>query len=414
MVLNYTSFASLVLTCLSGNNHWKLSLLRWTIGVLLIALQIWTSWSIHDALGDFGWFFGDFFYPPKSKLSSTGIYRYLNNPERLLGSAAFWGCVVITNSRLIFAMALLSQICNIFFIQLVERPHMEKLYGDQVRKDAGLTKGIKRALKPEWEQKLVNVSFKVGKVVSETKELIEEAYSHAVPKESVVEILGETRAWLIGYRRLALTKIAGGDLSFLEPQKYHITTSQKRYHIGEPIKISWTAPGNHSLKDWIGIYEVTHNSSREITLVGSKGCWSGISSSGYEDDESIEFYDGIQGNIVLKGYRLPWRQGVWEVRYHHDKKHNVMAISQPFEIYVHKCEKDEKPAIEKDLFHLFQTCSMDVEDISEKDANKIVYAIKEMFGIEFSIEVICGARDIGRLAERICAAKGALKPFIST
>jgi phosphatidylethanolamine N-methyltransferase len=123
LCLTYVSF---ILACLQNYqlpNNWTYGtvLLRHTLGFILIGLHTWTSYSIHEVLGDFGWFFGDFFVEGKNKLTYTGIYRYLNNPERLMGSAAFWGMSLITSSTVAFSLALLAQVCNLLFIQLVEK-----------------------------------------------------------------------------------------------------------------------------------------------------------------------------------------------------------------------------------------------------------------------------------------------------
>ncbi|CAG8826022.1 25017_t:CDS:2, partial [Gigaspora rosea] len=72
------------------------------------------------------------------------------------------------------------------------------------------------------------------------------------------------------------------------------------FELGKPIHISWTAPKNHTHRDWIGIYKVTSNPSKKVTSVSSD--------------------------------LLPWEIGTYEFRYHHNDKYNVMAISQPFEI----------------------------------------------------------------------------------
>jgi phosphatidylethanolamine N-methyltransferase len=39
------------------------------------------------------------------------------------------------------------------------------------------------------------------------------------------------------------------------------------------------------------------------------------------------------GTVVFKGDQLPWMTGEYELRYHHDGKHNVMSRIAPFEIY---------------------------------------------------------------------------------
>src|SRR5690606_7748842 len=42
------------------------TLLKHTVGVLLVALQCWTASSIYESLGEYGWFYGDFFYEKHS------------------------------------------------------------------------------------------------------------------------------------------------------------------------------------------------------------------------------------------------------------------------------------------------------------------------------------------------------------
>jgi phosphatidylethanolamine N-methyltransferase len=76
---------------------------------------------------------------------------------------------------------------------------MEKLYGDQIRREAGLTKSIKRATKIPWpdnirpgfEKTVKEVKESVDKVVAEAVEIWEERVEKATPrvKASVVELV---------------------------------------------------------------------------------------------------------------------------------------------------------------------------------------------------------------------------------
>ncbi|KAI9780251.1 MAG: phosphatidylethanolamine N-methyltransferase [Geoglossum umbratile] len=482
MTMCHTGFiaASWKMYSFPGDWNYGLVLLRHIIGAMLVALQIWTAFSIYDSLGEFGWFFGDFFFDQAPKLTYSGIYRYLNNPERVLGLAGIWGAVLITRSTAIFCLALLTHILALSFIQFVERPHMQKLYGRNMRREAGLVKSLKRSLPPP----LMSWHSNMDKVLVETREFVEDFIESARPRLAAgVKVFVKDASALFKQSpvQISLTTVVP-DLAGYDPKDYSLeiegtplppsATSEyangkegayarahaerrsdfetKVFEYGTPIKVKWTAPWNHNKKDWVGLYKVVDNAHRDVTKLASAGRWVATMPGEYDSssaDDGIlpgnvrisssngEDKDYMQGEMVFRGDKLWWTQGVFEFRYHHDKKHHVMAISLPFEIRIGRFDEDDaeldangclRGAVEKALLPAVRNCfdrdpeiapnTVDEEfgPLAGRDpkyAKRVVFAVKHMFGIEFAPEVVKADGSVRNLAWRICNAKKVLAPY---
>jgi phosphatidylethanolamine N-methyltransferase len=57
----------------------------------------------------------------------------------------------------------------------------------------------------------------------------------------------------------------------------------------------------------------------------------------WEGNDYISPGDGAKqedaGTVIFRGNQLPWQPGSYELRYHHDGKHNVMSRVAPIEIF---------------------------------------------------------------------------------
>lgn len=217
---------------------------------MLVALHLWTAASTYEVLGDFGWLYSDFFLPQKaSQLAYTGIYRFLNNPERSMGGAAFFGLALISGSKLVTSLAILSALSHWWFLSFVERcilratytprfptatcsltphsvphpllrpycppsPHMRQLYGDAIRKDAGITQTLKTVVegsallqRKEMKRVVSEVRGTFDKVDRKITHTVEEFLESARPKLS--EVVEDTKFLLQQSReRLVITFVA--------------------------------------------------------------------------------------------------------------------------------------------------------------------------------------------------------------
>ena len=451
MTMCYASFIAAAWKMYSLPADWGygLVLLKHVLGAGLVSLQVWTVVSIYESLGEFGWFFGDFFFDQSPKLTYSGIYRFLNNPERVIGLAGVWGTALITGSSAMFFLALLSHILTLAFIQFVERPHMQKLYGQSLRRESGLVKSLKQSLPPPLRQ----WQGSVDKLLGETIDSVEDFIDAARPKfaAGVSTFVKDSTALFKHPTRIIITRLAP-DLAGYDPRDYSLTVegtpssalgiSEKAsdkegqtaripagtrsefrtlmFEYGAPIKVRWTAPLNHRKRDWVGLYMVADNRSREVTRVASQGRWVATNRDQYESaisDQGIvrsetresgaarrdgESKDYMSGEMEFSRDKLWWTTGVFEFRYHHDGKHNVMAISPPFEIRIGRFDEDDvevdsngqiRDAVEAALLPLVRNCfDRDPEiapntvdepfgSLVERDgkyAKRVVFAVHQM------------------------------------
>lgn len=189
---------------------------------------------------------------------------------------------------------------------------------------------------------------------------------------------------------------------------------------GAPIRVRWQAPINHSKKDWIGLYMVADNQSRDVTRISSNGRWIATNPDVFDstraddgilvsdkllpanaaDEESSDCYTG---EVEFRGDKLWWTTGVFEFRYHHGGRHHVMALSQAFEIRIPRFDEDDvevdsndtiQRAVEETLLPIIQNCFDHDPEIApstpeepfgslvERDgkfARRVVFAVHQMY-----------------------------------
>jgi phosphatidylethanolamine N-methyltransferase len=285
-------------------------------------------------------------------------------------------------------------------------------------------------------------------------ELIEDLLDSAKPKlaAGVDTLVKDTRTLLKSYpKRMSISRHSQ-DINAFDPKQYKIEIEGTRspeaveyqknggregelarnpaartsefktlaLEYGAPIRVRWQAPLNHSKKDWIGLYMVADNQSREVTRISSNGRWVATNQDVYDStraEEGILVSDKLlsanpadetssdcyTGEVEFRGDKLWWTTGVFEFRYHHGGRHHVMALSQAFEIRIPRFDEEDVEvddngtihrAVEETLLHVIQNCFDHDPEIApsnaeepfgslvERDgkyAKRVVFAVHQMY-----------------------------------
>lgn len=326
------------------------------VGVGLICLSVWSYLSTWDAIGEFGWFYGDFFISEDSfrqHLCYTGIYRFLNNPDCVTGYAGQYGLALIAQSWEVFFVALVSHILNILFLNLVEIPHMEKLYSErEMRQEAPFPKALKRmqeTVETALPKGLLPQPIRAAQTQLERDFKVKAREVRAAAMEQMFKLVKKYKDVRVSRKKKKAENAAASNnmtvpASPLSPRSARnvsgsatvgaVTSSSSNgvklsspavVTLGDSLVLQYSAPvvprpnqsnktsksGEHAGKqpvsyDWIGVYPVSVPSAEGA----SEGCYQ------YVEPCSI-------GEAVFPPLLLPAYPGEYEARYHRNNSYTV-------------------------------------------------------------------------------------------
>ncbi|CCD26221.1 phosphatidylethanolamine N-methyltransferase NDAI_0H00470 [Naumovozyma dairenensis CBS 421] len=442
-----TSYVLLIIQTISkiiSNNHTLQSnenfYNKLIFGLLLCSLQIWSNSEINLAISDFGWFYGDFFLtnyiPTKNarKLTSQGIYRYLNNPETIFGIIGIWSTVLMTN----FAweniiLSLLWTITNFIMIKFIEKPHIMKIYGsNQSKRISGVGKSL-LTLKP---------LRRISEIVDNVEHIIMRSLLNNNANQTNCQLQQPTREIkpeILKIRENVMVHAINNVTSRLSPNcEFDIQLQQINLHDEEvsalpatnssylpnPISIKWKLPIElYDETDWIGLYNVLDTrADREITRTSSFGHKSFTTGAKNKHVLSLrKSEEFVKGEICLIQHYYICEPGIYEFRYHSKNSHKVLLISTPFQVLFPKLNfNDDIDTLRNDLFQFLNNCNviangkffnqMGNKYFTMKSLQKL---IKASIGIELSTDFINNVNgDIDIISKRIWEIKKILDELV--
>lgn len=337
------NYILLILQCLShfiqcGVQNYN----NMTFGFILLAIQIWCNSEVLQSIKEYGWFYGDFFLPnyiDQRKLKSDGIYRYLNNPERVFGVAGIWGTVLINDfSNWNLWIAFTWTMINWLTVKFIETPHLVKVYGSRPS-SSGFEKTFTK--------------YKIGKdfksFVDKVDKLLDAyVFTGLIPNINAVE--GNEKDWETMINMLLIREKTAKNLRGNGHYNLEICNDVENnvLEISNLIEVKWdVANESFNSDDWIGLYKVIETGEDRLTTkISSHGHWLAVSpKSSYHTERKIRSKihknnHFTNGTVTFDSKTLFFEEGVYEFRYHSANSHDVLMISKPFKLLFPKIRDD--------------------------------------------------------------------------
>lgn len=125
--LSYIIVCLVFFTPLSSSSFMQLAI-SIPLGLSLVALSVWSKAAAHNVLGDFAWYWGDFFFTMDGDLVFDGVFEIFPHPMYTVGYAAYYGLTLICRSYPLLMLSLLAHVSQLLFLFFVEEPHIQKIY----------------------------------------------------------------------------------------------------------------------------------------------------------------------------------------------------------------------------------------------------------------------------------------------
>lgn len=109
----------------------SLDVLSLVVGLALGLVSLWAKVDAHGVVGDYAWYWGDFFYGKDCELIFGGVFNMFPHPMYTIAYAWYYAAFFVTRNPAVAVMGIIAHLSQMAFLVLVETPHMDKIYGSE-------------------------------------------------------------------------------------------------------------------------------------------------------------------------------------------------------------------------------------------------------------------------------------------